>query len=136
VPIIAKSDLIVVGEVVSRAAKWSEGKGSVIMTYITIAVKEYIKGSSPSAEIVLQYPGGEIKEDNIGAISTLIIPSFNSNEEVILMLELLPDHKHYVIGDLLNGKYSIDAKGKVSKTRMNKQEFIQLLKSLVAAEKS
>jgi hypothetical protein len=123
-----------VGKVAGKETKWSEGKGSVIMTYITVSVEEYIKGSSPSKEVVLRYPGGQIMEDNIGAVSTAGIPSFDLKEKVVLILELIPDHKHYIIVDLLNGKFSIDAKGKVSKTRMNKQEFIKLLKNIVAAQ--
>jgi hypothetical protein len=133
VPIIAKSDLIVVGEVVSREAKWADGIRT-IDTYITISVEEYIKGSSPSTDIVLRYPGGRIEEEKIELIASAPRPLFNLKEKVIVMLRLLPDQKHYILTDI-EGKLSIDRRGKVIGPNTCKQDFVRMIKDIVASQK-
>lgn len=133
-PIVVQSDLIVVGEVLNVESKWSDGKGSMIFTYVTVAVEEYLKGSSDSNDIVIRYPGGEIKEDNIGLLVTGGGPSFAPGEKVILILRQLADKHHYGVVDPLHGKFLIDARGNVSGFARSKQAFIDMIKSLVISE--
>jgi hypothetical protein len=73
------AELILRGKVSSLRPSWVDGK-SRIVTYVTLSVDEYLKGSAGGTLTVSQ-PGGEI--DGVGELYTHM-PRFTSDEEVVV----------------------------------------------------
>jgi hypothetical protein len=103
-----KSSSIAVARVTASESRWDGGE---IYTYITLQVSEGVKGARKGETLQLRQLGGQI-----GDIASIVpgMPSFKSNEEVLVFLTA-PDKGGYrwVMG-LEQGKYSIstDSKGK------------------------
>ena len=100
--LVARADLIVIGEVVSTDCEWDDAN-LLIYTLATLEVEKDIKNTSPSSHLTIRYVGGTV--DNI----TLIIPGYctlSRTENVLLYLEEEDGNTFRILGNVL-GKHQI-----------------------------
>ena len=77
------ADALIVGTVLSKTSEWNHDRSSIITT-VTIAVEESIKGEQVPEEVMVVVQGGEI--DGIGqAVSDM--PEFSIGERTLLFLQ-------------------------------------------------
>ena len=98
---------IVMGKVLSVASGFDESQGR-IFTYVTLRVREVIKGQNISRNIILKEPGGQVGTQGSIIFGT---PQFRPDEEVFLYLDTWNDGSLRV-HQMFLGKFSIidDAK--------------------------
>lgn len=103
---IISSRAIVRGRVRALASAYDEQSG-VVSTYVTLRIREVLKGSIEARRIVLKERGG-IAGDH----GTLIhgVPSFTEGEEVLLYLDTWPDGSLRV-HQMFLGKFSVVTDG-------------------------
>jgi len=98
------ADVIAVGKVKSLKSEWAENKTRIV-TYVTLAVGEYLKGGQAGGDVVtIATPGGEI--DGVGELYTHM-PTFRQNEDVVVFLEKSQEGQYRVSGGS-QGKYHIE----------------------------
>lgn len=104
------SDLVVLGDVESVTAKWSDD-GKTIFTTANVMVTEVVKGPSVSQKIEVEYPGGEIGDIGLKVSDE---PGMEKGEKVILFLKhgirFSETSKYNLVGKG-QGKYSIGPDG-------------------------
>ncbi len=107
--LVRNAEVIVTGKVVEKECRWNEKK-TVIWTYVTISVDEYVKGEGEK-EVVVRHLGGEV-----GRKGLLVgnMPRFREGEEVLVFLReakraLLLQDGVYNVSGLAQGKYKIFA---------------------------
>lgn len=104
------SDLVVLGDVKSAEARWSDD-GKTIFTTAIIVVSEVIKGRSVSQKIEVEYPGGEVGDIGLRVSDE---QGMEKGDKVLLFLKhgVKPDetHKYNLVGKG-QGKYSIGPDG-------------------------
>jgi hypothetical protein len=104
------SDLVVLGDIESAAASWSNDHKTIFTTAI-VEVAEVIKGRSVSQKIEIEYPGGEVGDIGMRVSDE---PGMEKGEKVLLFLKHVngPDetHKYNLVGKG-QGKYSIGPDG-------------------------
>jgi hypothetical protein len=98
-----KAEVVAVARVAQMKSEWNESH-SMIRTRVTIAVNEYLKGSTPATALTVYVPGGEVGD--VGEIYTHV-PSFRENENVVVFLEKEQDGAYRVSGGT-QGKYIIE----------------------------
>jgi len=105
-----RSDLIVMGDVESAAARWSND-GQTIVTTAIVLVKEVIKGQPVSRKIEVEYRGGEVGDIGLRVSDE---PGMDKGEKVLLFLkrgiEPGESDKYDLVGKA-QGKYSIGPDG-------------------------
>jgi hypothetical protein len=84
---IVSSRAIVRGKVISQACGF-DSRRDIVYTYVTLRIKEVLKGRLGSSEIVLKEPGGQI--DSLGSVF-FGSPRFTPGEEVVLYLDTWSD---------------------------------------------
>jgi len=94
---------VIMGRVVSMESKW-EADRSIINTYVTIRVREHIKGAPTKSDVVVRVPGGEV--DDMGLYISEA-PWFEPNQEVIVFLTPESRGAHSVVG-WYQGKFTIE----------------------------
>ena len=99
--LVKTADLIVVGEVLSSAAAWREGR---IVTTVQVRNDAAIKGAA-DATIAIEVLGGEIK--GLGQ-SVKGMASFSPGERVALFLQRAPSGAWRTVG-LSQGKLRVEA---------------------------
>ncbi len=114
-----EANSILIGEVKSMESRWNKDR-TLIYTYVTISVREYIKGIlnlGEPEEITVQVPGGEVGDIGLKVSDT---PEFREGEEVFLFLrvEELPIFR---VAGLFQGKYTIE--GEKAKNKVLEQEI-------------
>ena len=80
-----------------------DSRHDIVYTYVTLRIREVLKGEIGSPEIVLKEPGGQVA--NRGSIF-FGSPRFASGEEVILYLDTWPDGSLRV-HDMFLGKFTV-----------------------------
>jgi hypothetical protein len=75
-----KADVVAIGKVREVHAEWTPGKSRII-SRVTIAVDQYLKGNDPSGQMTLTVPGGEI--DGVGELYSHST-SFRQDEDVVV----------------------------------------------------
>ena len=77
------ADIVVLGDVESATAKWSDD-GKTIFTTAIVVVTDVIKGRSVGRKIEVEYPGGEV-----GGIGLKVSdePAMEKGEKVLLFLK-------------------------------------------------
>lgn len=78
-----RADVVVVGKVNRVASEWNASR-SRIVTRVTIAVDQYVKGSPAGGTMTLVVPGGEV--DGVGEWYSHS-PQFKENEDVLVFAE-------------------------------------------------
>ncbi len=101
---VAESESVVQGRVVSMNSHWLDGQGSIIVTDVAFTVDEVWMGNqSPGDQLTLQVAGGEVGE--IG-MQQEHAPQFRIDEEAVVFLWTRPDGRL----DIFNaeqGKYTV-----------------------------
>lgn len=115
-----KADSILIGKVVHMESRWN-GKRTKIFTHVTIAVEEYIKGTSDAKRITIRIPGGEV-----GDIAEIVsdVPRFEEGERVLLFL---PPSSFPIVG-WFQGKYTIE-RNRVLEKGMPVEVFLNQIKA-------
>ena len=118
----AEADLIVVGTVNNVEARWNDPTSkSQIYTYVSLSLKEDVKGSSPDKDITIRILGGEV--DGIGA-RVEGMPVFLKGEKVLVFLiRDLHSDNFFVLGGTA-GKYQIGPDNMVGSTGKTLPEFL------------
>lgn len=100
---VVSARAIIRGKVLSVASAFDQNKNTVF-TYVTLQVKEVIKGRVDARQIVLKEPGGEADGRGSMIFGT---PQFISGERVLLYLDTWPDGSLRV-HQMFLGKFSIE----------------------------
>jgi hypothetical protein len=113
-----KADSIVIGEVTDVKSEWNQER-TAIYTYVTILVKEWVKGQSTDNTITIKQLGGKV--GNIG-MEVSECAKYAKGEEVLIFLESDRIQKIGAnkIGRVVNmhqGKYSVE-KDKITGAKM------------------
>jgi Ca2+-binding RTX toxin-like protein len=82
--LIQRSELIFVGEVIEKEARWND-LGSLIVTDYTFKVTQVLHGDHQDREIELRFAGGELPDGRGHSLSD--VPEFHVGEVVVLMKE-------------------------------------------------
>ena len=99
-----RAEVIAVGRVADLKSEWVDGNSRII-TRVTLAVSEYLKGGDGAAKnVTIVTLGGEIGE--VGELYTHVA-TFRPNENVIVFLEK-KDAADYVVSGGTQGKYNIE----------------------------
>src|SRR5215831_19150048 len=99
---VISSRAIIRGRVISQSCGF-DSRHNIVYTYVTLRIREVLKGEIGSPEIVLKEPGGQVA--NRGSI-LFGSPRFASGEEVILYLDTWPDGSLRV-HDMFLGKFTV-----------------------------
>jgi hypothetical protein len=125
-----KAEVVAVARVAQMKSEWNESH-SMIRTRVTIAVNEYLKGSTAATVLTVYVPGGEVGD--VGELYTHV-PSFRENENVVVFLEKGQDGTYRVSGGT-QGKYIIEtdrATGQATVAgKTNLEEFKKSIKNAV-----
>jgi hypothetical protein len=108
--LLVRSDLIIVGKVLSTESRWLFPIG-MIVTDVTFSVERRAKGGPGPSTIVVRNPGGrvgDVAQDVDG------VPAFAPGDEVLLFLDRLSDGVNVLMG-LSQGKVDLvrDATGRL-----------------------
>ena len=95
-----RAEVVAVGRVSAMKSEWSADR-KYIITKVTNAVEEYVKGSDASAVTVTTL-GGEV--DDVGEIYTHV-PTFQPNENVVVFLQKDRQGEYRVSGGT-RGRYA------------------------------
>jgi hypothetical protein len=100
--LIISSRAIVRARVTSQACGF-DYRHDIVYTYVTLRIREALKGEIGSREIVLKEPGGQV-----GGRGSVFFgsPRFTSGEEVVLYLDTWPDGSLRV-HDMFLGKFTV-----------------------------
>ncbi|MFH0778017.1 MAG: hypothetical protein V2A71_05225 [Candidatus Eisenbacteria bacterium] len=120
---------IAVADVVSTESRWG-CEGSMIFTYVTLRVKDRLKGTEVE-EIVVRVEGGEV--DGIG-LAVEDEPVFTEGEEVVVFLEASTEPEVMQVRGHHQGKFTV-IDGKVMEAGLPLADFTQKIKRLVATQK-
>jgi hypothetical protein len=104
------SDTVIVGEVESVEAQWSND-GESIFTSASVTVDKTMKGMHVPANIIVEYEGGEVGDVGLKISDQ---PTLMKGERVILFLKPGKSKKDGVVHNIVGesqGKYVIDANG-------------------------
>lgn len=101
---VAESESVVQGRVVSMNSHWLDGTGSIIVTDVLFAVDEVWMGNqSPGDQLTLQVAGGEVGEIGMRQEHA---PQFRVDEEAVVFLWTRPDGRLEVF-NAEQGKYTV-----------------------------
>ena len=101
---VAESESVVQGRVVSMNSHWLDGTGSIIVTDVAFAVDEVWMGNqSPGDQLTLQVAGGEVGEIGMRQEHA---PQFRIDEEAVVFLWTRPDGRLDVF-NAEQGKYTV-----------------------------
>ena len=101
---VAESESVVQGRVVSMNSHWLDGQGSIIVTDVAFAVDEVWMGNqSPGDQLTLQVAGGEVGEIGMRQEHA---PQFRIDEEAVVFLWTRPDGRLDVF-NAEQGKYTV-----------------------------
>jgi hypothetical protein len=93
---------IITGRVIAAESRWDTDDG-LINTYVTVRVREHLKGKPTAPEVIIRVPGGEVGEMGL-AVSDA--PWFDPGEDVLVFLTPELKGAHSVVG-LYQGKLTI-----------------------------
>jgi len=99
---VISSRAIIRAKVISQTCGF-DSRHNIVYTYVTVRIREVLKGQISSSEIVLKEPGGQV--DSLGSV-VFGSPTFTSGEEVILYLDTWADGAIRV-HDMFLGKFSV-----------------------------
>jgi len=78
-----RADVVVVGKVNSVVSEWNRSRTRIV-TRVTLAVDQYVKGSSAGGSMTLVVPGGEV--EGVGEWYSHT-PQFKENEDVLVFAQ-------------------------------------------------
>jgi hypothetical protein len=101
--LVTGAPVIVHGQVVDVRSDWVDGRRS-IETFVTIAVREYLKGNLGDS-VTFRVPGGQL-----GRYRTVFVgaPAFQEGDEVVLFLKHAGPSHPYIVG-LSQGAFRVVA---------------------------
>ncbi|MBX2990576.1 MAG: hypothetical protein KF749_05320 [Bacteroidetes bacterium] len=79
----ARAHIVAVGSVQSMQSEWSSDRTKIV-TNVTIAVDQYLKGSRQDRTLTITVPGGEV--DGVGELYSHVA-RFRQDEEVVVFAE-------------------------------------------------
>ncbi len=131
-----EADSILIGKVKGIESRWNKEK-TLIYTYVTVSVTEYIKRISEKEElkeIIVKVLGGKVGDIGLKVSDT---PEFIEDEEVFLFLRIeeLPIFR---VAGLFQGKYTIEdgkAKNKILKQEILLDSFIHEIEQVMKKAK-
>jgi hypothetical protein len=102
--LVAGSEMIVRGEVSALDSRWSDARRRLIVTDVTIDIRELSKGILDSSQVVVTVLGGVI-----GELGLLVEdqPRFRIGQQVILFLRPPDDQGERTVTNLYHGAYTI-----------------------------
>jgi len=103
--------VVVAGRVAAVAAEWD---GDTIYTYITIDVRDVVKGWIPERRITLKQLGGRVGDTALVIDGQAI---FDRNEDVFLFLSIRPRDRTLMTTALGRGKWTIVSGAKANDRR-------------------
>jgi len=123
-----EAEIILVGTVKDIRSEWNREE-TLIYTYVTISVEDYLKGSTGSNEVVVRTFGGKV-----GVVSLFVedTPNFEKGEKVILFLYQRETGDWEVYG-CFQGKYRIE-EGRVVENGLQVADFINQIKGFIFSE--
>lgn len=101
--LVKEADHIVVGKVTSMKSSWDADK-TLIRTFVTISVDEYVKGPSSRRDCVVSYVGGVVGDIGLWQSDT---PRFKQGEQVLVFLKRDEKNTFKVLGRY-QGKFTIE----------------------------
>src|SRR5262249_14944179 len=99
---IISSRAIIRAKVISQVCGF-DSHHNIVYTYVTLRVKEVLKGEITSRDVVLKEPGGQIGDRGTVLFGS---PTFTNGENVVLYLDTEPDGSLRV-HDLFLGKFTV-----------------------------
>lgn len=118
---VAESESVVQGRVVSMNSYWLDGPGSIIVTDVAFAVDEVWMGNqAPGSQLTVTVAGGEV--GGIG-MRQEHAPVFRVDEEAVVFLWTRPDGRLEVY-NAEQGKYTV-VDSKVMGFRLEPQEMTE-----------
>ncbi|HXF99581.1 MAG TPA: hypothetical protein VNL69_02295 [Bacteroidota bacterium] len=81
--LVQRADFVVVGRVTEMRSSWNRDRTGIV-TSVSLAVDEFLKGQGSQRSLVVSVPGGEV--DGVGEMYTHM-PKFTVNEAVLLFLQ-------------------------------------------------
>jgi hypothetical protein len=97
--LVRKASTILHGVVTDIRSQWNNDQ-TMIYTYVTVSVKDYLKGGSETKEVTIEVPSGTVGEITLWVSDT---PTFEKDQEVILFLR----EEYFQIVGWYQGKYTI-----------------------------
>lgn len=94
-----KANQILLGKVTDLSSHWNP-EGTKIFTYVTISVREYIKGASDKKTVTIEVPGGEVGDIRLWVSDT---PKFKKGETTLVFLR----PEFFQVVGWYQGKYTI-----------------------------
>ena len=145
--IIRRSNLIFVGSVLEKNARWNE-MGNLIVTDYVFAVDDVLFGEIGGEKLSLTFAGGQLPEEGQSVSG---VPKFNTGDRVLLMLEksdnplLSPitggDQGKFLAGEIDNSgnRVVLDGSNRIMKTADGKtiffKDFVKIVKKEIAIVK-
>src|SRR5262249_41656449 len=99
---VISSRAIIRAKVISQVCGF-DSRQTIVYTYVTVRVREVLKGEISSREIVLKEPGGQVGDRGTVFFGS---PRFTNGENVVLYLDTWPDGSLRV-HDLFVGKFTV-----------------------------
>jgi len=119
------ANYIVIGKVKDMHSEWNADR-TLIYTYVTISIREYVKGTLNQKIFTIRHIGGIV--GNIGMWQS-DTPRFSKNQEVLLFLK--PTGKNiFRIAGRLQGKYTIKD-DRILEKNMAVSNFVKQIKKIM-----
>jgi hypothetical protein len=130
----ARADLVAIGKVTSLHSEWNNERTRIV-TRVTVAVDQYLKGDQPQRTLAVTVPGGEV--DGEGELYSHAA-RFTNNEEVVVFAERDPRGGLRVSGGG-QGKFSVMEEKSSGKKMVGENQLLELftlqIKNAVKAQK-
>lgn len=124
-----ESSLIIKGTVIDIQCEWNP-EHTLIISYITVGIKEQYKGSQYKQTVMIKQLGGELD----GYFTKVIgAPEFEVGEEVVLFLKPSENGFYHVHG-MFQGKYKIEggkAKHRDDQRTLRWEDFERKIKETI-----
>lgn len=124
--LVRQSEAIVVARVTGVTSEWSSDK-SRILTTVTLAIEEQLKGDGQGKEMIIHTLGGEV--DGVGEVYSHL-PIFKLNEQVIVFAERDDRGMFRVVGGM-DGKMSLIVEESTGRRLVADSESLQMYTSRV-----
>ncbi|HID93591.1 MAG TPA: hypothetical protein EYP60_05795 [bacterium (Candidatus Stahlbacteria)] len=120
-----EANYIVIGKVKDMHSEWNADR-TLIYTYVTISIKECIKGTLNKKTITVRHIGGIV--DNIGMWQS-DTPQFSKNQEVMLFLKPT-GKKIFMVAGRFQGKYTIK-NDRILEKNIAVSNFVKQIKKII-----
>lgn len=121
-----RAELVAVGKVNALRSEWNTARTRIV-THVTVAVDQYLKGEQPRRSLVITVPGGEV--DGVGELYTHAA-RFKNDEDVVVFVERDSRGTLRVLGGE-QGKFSITKDQHTDKQMVSHQKTLDEFKTQI-----